>query len=97
MGNRSLRLRTFMGLALACVRIEAPAGQFVLPAGYAGNSSAPGVARECEPGAPRIVRLPDESLSDRFLVDAAYPRPTHAKVVGAFAIAEPAGTRLVDV
>jgi len=46
------------------------------------------------PGAPRLTRVPDASLSDLFRVDPAYPRNAHAKAVGAFVVTEPAGAHL---
>jgi hypothetical protein len=85
------------GLALALVSIAGHAAQFVPPAGYLGKPTASAVASQAEPGAPALTRVPDASLSDRFHVDPSYPRNAHVKVVGAFTVAEPAGTRLLSV
>ena len=71
--------------------------QFVPPAGY-GSKPGPDLATPAEQGAPVLTRVPDASISKLFSVDPAYPRAklAHAKIVGAFAIAEPVGTRLVS-
>ena len=54
------------------------------------------VATQTDEGAPALTRVPDATLYDRFKVDPSYPHNAHAKVVGAFEVAEPAGTRLVS-
>lgn len=82
------------GLALALVGIRAQASQFVPPAGHTGSLFG-GIASQTEPGGPALTRIQDAALSDRFLVDPAYSRPAHAKVVGAFVITEPTGTHLL--
>lgn len=103
-----LRAATF---TLALFGIPAWSAQFVPPAGYNSGSSTvrPGVASPAEPGAPALTRIPDAQLADLFQANHAYKRkgddsglslwPTRGatvKVVGAFAIAEPRGTHLVD-
>jgi hypothetical protein len=82
-------------LALAVVAIGwsgvACAQGFVPPAGYSGDASVrPGVAMPAEPGSPKLTRIPDAALADRFRLLPSYPRLAQAKlkVVGAFAIAE---------
>lgn len=67
------------------------------PAGYSGNATLPGIARPVEPGAPALTRIPDTALSGLFRIDPGYPHAAAArvKVVGAFAVDEPADTHLV--
>ena len=81
------------------------------PAGYNdGNSVAlPSVASPPEPGAPALSHIPESQLAPLFKVSSVYKRagddsglslwPTaraKVKVVGAFLVAEPRGTHLVD-
>ena len=90
-------------ITLALASCAAGANQFVPPAGYSddarrpGEPARPGVATPSEPGAPALTRIPDATLSNLFRVDPSYQRASraHAKVVGAFAIAEPASTHFV--
>src|SRR3954467_3737828 len=79
--------------APALVAIGAAAQPFVPPAGY-GGKPGPGVATPTEPGAPALARIPDADLQKLFRVDPAYKRAAEAKakVIGAFTVAEPAGT-----
>lgn len=76
-------------LAFTSGAIEAHVAQFVPPAGHSGNETLPGVASSLEPGAPRLTRIPDAKLADRFHVVPSYQRPAHVKVVGAFAVEVP--------
>jgi hypothetical protein len=89
----SVRVGAAVALAIVGVGAEAQLG-FVPPAGFSGKPG-PGVATPAEPGAPALTRIADADLSDLFRVDPAYPRRASAKVVGAFAVVEPAGTHLV--
>lgn len=82
------------GAAAALALGTAAAAQFVPPAGY-GGKPGPGVATPAEPGAPALARIPDADVQKLFRIDPAYPRRASAKVVGAFAVKEPAGTHLV--
>lgn len=97
MRKAAVRIGAMAGAALALVPIGAHAQGFVPPAGYSGDPTLPGVATPAEPGAPALTRIPDASLSSLFHVDPAYRRAgeAHVKVVGAFAVAEPAGTHLI--
>lgn len=90
-------MRGGAGLAVMLLAVAAEARQFVPPAGYSGDARQPGVALPAEPGAPALTRLADASLSNLFRIDPSYRRAgaAHVKVVGAFAVAEPAGKRLV--
>lgn len=85
-------VRAGAAAALALVAAGADAQGFVPPAGY-GGTPGPGVATPVEPGSPALTRIPDANLQNLFRVDPAYPRAAaaHARVVGAFAVAEPAG------
>lgn len=81
------------------------------PAGYDSGSSVAhrGSCSPARPEGPTLTRLPDAQLAGLFKVNGAYERkgndapaslwPTagaKVKVVGAFAVDEPRGTRLVD-
>lgn len=96
---------------LALLAVRAQSAQFVPPAGYESGISValPGVASPTEPGAPPLAWIPDSQLSGLFQANRHYKRvgdnsglslwPTAGamvKVVGAFAVAEPRGTHLVD-
>ncbi len=89
--------RAGAGITIAIVAITAHA-QFVPPAGYSGNGSRQGVVVPSDPGAPLLTRIPDATVSSLILVDPAYKRGLavgHAKVVGAFAVAETRKTHVV--
>lgn len=89
--------RISAGIAIAVATVGAPA-QFVPPAGYSGGGSRPGVAVPSDPSAPLLTRIPDTAVSRLIHVDPAYRRGAavgHAKVVGAFAIAETRKAHLV--
>ena len=76
--------------ATAVAPISAHA-QFIPPAGYSGGASGPGVAPPSDSSAPLLVQIPDTAVSGLIHVDPAYKRGVaagHAKVVGAFAVAE---------
>ena len=96
---------------LTLLGMPAQGAQFVPPAGYDSGSSVarPGVASPLEPGAPPLARIPDSQLSGLFRANLLYRRVgdnsglslwrtagASVKVVGAFAVAEPRGTHLVD-
>lgn len=83
------------GFMIAAVMVAVAAisahAQFVPPLGYSDNGSKPGVAVPSDPTAPRLTRIPDATMMNLIHVDPAYkrgPAVGHAKVVGAFAIAE---------
>lgn len=91
--------------------IPAQSSQFVPPAGYDDSDAVarPRVASPVEQGTPALTRVADAQLSGLFQVNRAYKRagddsglslwPTAGatvKIVGAFAVAEPRGTHLVD-
>jgi hypothetical protein len=89
--------RTTTGISVAVAAISAHA-QFVPSAGYSGNGSRPGVAVPSDLSAPALTRIPDTTVSNVFRVDPAYTRGSavgHAKVVGAFAIAETSKSHVV--
>lgn len=92
--------RLFAIACLLCLTGVGAKAQFVPPAGYGGDAPGapprPGVARPAEPGAPALKRVPDASLAGLFRVDPAYRRANaaHAKVVGAFTVAETKRARL---
>src|SRR5690349_18339930 len=90
------RSRAGAAAALALAAMSAGAQPFVPPAGYTGKPG-PGVATPAEPGAPALTRIPDASLAGLFRVNPTYSRglAAHAKVIGAFAVEEPRGTRFV--
>lgn len=92
----SVALGAAAALAFTSSASEARAAQFVPPAGYSGNETRPGVASSVEPGAPRLARIPDAKLADRFNVIPTYARPAHVKVVGAFAVEVPKQTHFVS-
>jgi len=82
--------RASAGIIIAVAAISAHA-QFVPPAGYSGSGSRLSVAAPSDPGAPLLARIPDAAVSRLIHIDPAYKRGAalaHAKVVGAFAIAE---------
>ena len=95
--RRPIILRITIGAALLLSGAAANTAQVVPPAGYGGSAALPGVAPSPEPGAPALTRLDDATLQPLFRIDPAYPRAAmaSAKVVGAFAVAEPRGTHLV--
>ena len=96
-GKASAYARVSAGITIAVAAISAHA-QFVPPAGYGGGGSRPGVAVPSDPSAPRLTRTSDTAVSSLIHVDPAYRRGAavgHAKVVGAFAIAETSKTHVV--
>lgn len=110
LATRPLATLVFLGAAALMVAGASAQGlQFVPPAGYSGGNSVArkGVATPPEPGAPALSRIPDSQLSSLFKVNRTYRRAgknsrlwrtsgATAKVVGAFAIAEPPGMHFVD-
>lgn len=96
MRSGSVGLRAAAALALTSGAIEAHASQLVPPAGYSGNESLPRVISTVEAGAPSFTRIPDAKLADRFHVVPSYTRPSHVKVVGAFAVEVPQYTHFVS-
>jgi hypothetical protein len=93
----SVCTRVISGVAIAAAAISAHA-QFVPPAGYSGGGSRPGVAVPSDPNAPSLTRIPDTALWSLIHVDPLYMRGSavgHAKVVGAFAIAETSKANVV--
>jgi len=93
----SVCIRVISGMTIAAAAISAHA-QFVPPAGYSGGGSRPGVAVPSDPDAPPLTRIPDAALWSLIHVDPLYLRGSavgHAKVVGAFAIAETSKTHVV--
>ncbi|WP_156362135.1 hypothetical protein [Sphingomonas sp. Leaf208] len=95
--NASAYARASAGITIAAAAISAHA-QFVPPAGYSGTGSRPGVAVPSDPNAPPLTRMSDTAVSSLIHVDPAYRRGStvgHAKVIGAFAIAETSKTHVV--
>ncbi|MEQ4501250.1 hypothetical protein [Pseudomonas sp.] len=93
----SVCTRAISGITIAAAAISAHA-QFVPPAGYSGGGSRSGVAVPSDPGAPPLTRIPDTALWSLIHVDPLYLRGSavgHAKVVGAFAIAETSKAHVV--
>lgn len=93
----SVWTRAISGITMAAAAIGAQA-QFVPPAGYSGGGSQPGVAVPSDPSAPPLTRIPDTELGSLIHVDPLYMRGSavgHAKVVGAFAIAETSKAHVV--
>ena len=103
--RHSLRFEAYAGAAvmLAVVAIGAAAQQVVPPAGYSGDAPPPDVSVPSDVNSPGVTRIPNAALSNLFRVDPAYRREAGAgvwagagvKVVGAFAIAEPAGMHFI--
>jgi hypothetical protein len=90
--------RVSAGITIAAAAISAHA-QFVPPAEYSGGGSRPGVAMPSELGAPLLTRIPDAAVSSLIHADPTYRRGSavgHAKVVGAFAIAETSKAHVVE-
>jgi hypothetical protein len=86
-----------VGITIAVSAISAHA-QFVPPAGYGDGGSRPSVAVPSDPGAPPLTRIADTVVSSLIHVDPTYRRGSavgHAKVVGAFAIAETSKVQVV--
>jgi hypothetical protein len=82
-------------IAVLAMGGAASAQQFVPSPGYAdGPKDAPGVAPVADPTAPPLTRIPDASLAGLFQVVPGYAHPASVKVVGAFAVDEPAGVHL---
>lgn len=96
MHSRSVALGAAAVLAFTSSATESHAAQLVAPAGYSGNETLPGVASTVEQGTPRLTRIPDAKLADRFNVIPSYTRPAHVKVVGAFAVDVPKQTHFVS-
>ena len=93
----SVCTRAISGITIAAAAISAHA-QFVPPAGYSGGGSRSGVAVPSDPSAPPLTRIPDTALWSLIHVDPLYLRGSavgHAKVVGAFAIAETSKAHVV--
>jgi hypothetical protein len=89
--------RVSAGITIAVAAISAHA-QFVPPAGYSGDGSRPGVAVPSDPSAPPLTRIRDTAVWSLIHVDPLYMRGSavgHAKVVGAFAIAETSKAHVV--
>jgi len=85
-------------VVLAVTSIDAHA-QFVPPAGYSDPGVGPVVTVPSDPSAPSITRIPDVTASSLIRVDPGYRRGLatgHAKVVGAFSIAETKKRRAVS-
>lgn len=86
-------------LALAVAGVGADASQFgvVPPAGYGGKGGPP-LATPTEPGTPALISLPTAALAPFVQVVPGYAGATKSsvKVIGAYRITEPAGTRLVE-
>lgn len=95
-----MRRWTTLATTLTLAATSPAATQVLPPAGYSFAPAVPrpAIALDPEPGAPALTRVPDASLARLLLVDRGYSRATEAsvKVVGAFAIAEPAGGRLIE-
>jgi hypothetical protein len=90
--------RVSAGITIAAAAISAHA-QFVPPAGYSGGGSRPDVAVPSELGAPLLTRIPDAAVSSLIHAVPTYRRGSavgHAKVVGAFAIAETSKAHVVE-
>jgi len=98
MKNKALAYaRASAGITIAVAAVSAHA-QSVPPTGYSGSGSRPGVAVQSDPSAPSLTRIPDTALSSLIRVDPAYKRGEavgHAKVVGAFAVAETSKAHIV--
>lgn len=90
--------RVSVGITIVGAAISAHA-QFVPPAGYNDGGSRPRVAVPSDPGAPLLTRIHDTAVSSLIHADPTYRRGSavsHAKVVGAFAIAETSKAHVVD-
>lgn len=96
MASAFARVSAATMVALAVISAHA---QFVPPAGYSDGGSRPSVTARSDPGAPLLTRLPDNSVSSLIHADPTYrrgPAVGHAKVVGAFGIAETSKAHVVD-
>ncbi len=96
--NASAFTRVSVGITIAVAAISAHA-QFVPAAGYSDGGSRPSVAVPSDPGAPLLTRIPDAAVSSLIHADPTYKRGaavSHAKVVGAFAIAETSKAHVVE-
>lgn len=85
---------------LAVSGLLAPAAsiaQLTPPAGFSGTAG-PAVAPQAEPDMPRIEALDRTAIERRIRLLPGYANAAkaHAKVVGAYTIAETPGTRFVD-
>lgn len=85
-------------VAFAALGIAADAHQsgVVPPTGYGGKGGPP-TAPLSEPGAPPLTSLPFKAVTSLIGIDPSYPEAARStvKVIGAYRIGEPAGTRLV--
>lgn len=86
--------RVSVGVTIAVAAISVHA-QFVPPAGFSPSGSRPRVMVPSDPGAPLLTRIPNAAVSRLVHADPTYKRG-HAKVVGAFAIAETSKAHVVE-
>ena len=87
-------------LALTVSGVDADARPlgFVPAAGYGGKGGPP-LASSVEPGAPALTSLSPAKIAPLIHILPSYPSAgkSSVKIIGAYQIAEPAGTRLVKV
>lgn len=87
-------------LMASCLSANADA-QFLPAGGDSGTTPPPGVAKVTDPHAPHLARIEDDSIAKLIHLNGAYPNwyatahvpsigamPPHAKLIGAFTIAE---------
>jgi hypothetical protein len=98
MAKAAAGARTAAVLALAVAGVSGEARQFgfVPPSGYGGKGGPP-LATPAQPGAPALTSLAPATISGLIHILPSYPGAgkSSVKVIGAYRITEPAGTRLV--
>ncbi len=82
----------------AAPEARAQTGDFVPPAGYSGGGPLPALATPIEPGTPALAHLPEGRFAGLFALDPDYRSNSgvQAKVIGAYAVDEPKGTKFVE-
>lgn len=92
------RIAAVLALTVWSVGGDARQLGFVPAAGYGGKGGPP-VASSAEPGAPALTSLSPATIAPLIQILPNYPGAgkSSVKVIGAYQIAEPAGTRLAEV
>ncbi len=84
-----------VGSMLLLADTHANAKQIGRPTGSSRDGTRQYPATPAPPETPALTPIPIVELTDLIHVDPSYPHAARAKVVGAFAVGKPAGTRLV--